>query len=314
MIKIICRKNLVFFSIGVVIIFSGCAKEQLLLNTYSPPMKQAQVKEMIEKTEASKDNGYISLEVFDDISTIVAKNDDNNRDVASGLISNIKKFIGQTNFISLNEVADASSVALDMKINKLDYEETENSISAFIEVVFNIRKSSQVLYTQVYEFKTQRQSRSGRQGLPSKGEILSEASEYLAMKLIKDISPIKTRKLVELQELPKELKYTVQYAKGGNFKGAIKAMESYQGEKGLAYYFNLGVYYEAIASINEDLALFAKADENYEKAMASGGNEDQVVVGGKTKFDNFYEIIKKVAEQKMANKKQNSKSQFELLD
>ena len=294
--------------------FGGCAKEQLVLKSYNPPSKQAQVKEMIEKSKSSKEKGYLSLEIFDDINTIVSKKDVSEKDLAVSLISNLKKLINQTNFISLSEIADESSVALDMKIEKLEYSEGSDSLTVFAEVVFNIRKSSQLFYTQKYQFQTQRQSRAGRQGLPTKAEILQEAAEYLATKVIKDISPLETRRIVELQDLPKEIAFTIEYAKAGNFKGAIQAMEKFQGKKEFEYHYILAVYYEALASISNDLALFAKADENYNKAMATGGSSEESVVKGRARFENFYEIIQKVAEQKLANKQQTSKSQYELLD
>ncbi len=296
----------------VTILLSGCAKDQLLLKTYSPPKKQEQVKKMIANSESS--TGFINIQIVEDTAYIcedVGLND-NAKEVARGLISNVKRFINQTNFISLNQIKDDAAVSLDMKIKSLTYKEDDSSIYAFITVNFVIRKDGTEFYSQPYTFDTKRQSRSGRQGLPSREEILSEGSEYLAKKLIKDISPIKTRKLVELKELPAALAFTNKYAHGGNFSGAIKAMEKYEGEKSVAYYYNLGVYYEGLASEKDNMKLFVKAEENYDKAMAMGGSEDETIINGKMKFDNFYKIIKEVAEQNNANQKQNSSSEYTI--
>ncbi|MEA3229197.1 MAG: hypothetical protein U9P38_09020 [Campylobacterota bacterium] len=132
--------------------------------------------------------------------------------------------------------------------------------------------------------------------------------------MIKDISPIQSKKIVELKDLPDELQYTVKYAKGKNFKGAIKVMENYKGKKEFEYYFNLAVYYEGYGSQIDNIAMFAKAEENYEKALAMGGSDDEAIIKGKMKFDNFYNIIKKVAKQQAANLKQTSSGEYELLD
>lgn len=295
-------------------LFSGCAKDQLILKTYNPPKKQEQVKKMIENSDSTI--GFINLQVFEDVDYICESigKDSNSRSMANGLISNVKRFINQTNFISLNQVEDVASVSLDMKITSLRFSETKNSRELHTTVNFVIRKNGAEFYSEPYTYDTLRKSRAGLQGIASKDEILNEASEYLAKKLIKDISPVKTRKLVELKDLPDELAYTIKYAKGKNFKGAIKAMEKYQGEKTLEYYFNLGVYYEGYGSQIDNMAMFAKAEENYEKAMSMGGSEDETIVKGKMKFDNFYEVIKKVAQQQVVNLKQSSTGEYELLD
>jgi hypothetical protein len=309
------KKNVASFGIvvGFAILFTGCAKDQLLMKTYSPPKKQKEVKQMIAQGESSGE-GYLSLEIVNDISTIVKhKNSTIQKDTAHKLIASLKKYITQTNFISLSDVADTSTVSLDMKILELDYRSTANSIKGLVEVEFNIRKDYQTFYTQNYKYPINRYSKNS-QTLPSKGKVLGQAADFLAKKLIKDISPIKTSKLVELKGLPDELKYTVKYAKASNFKGAIKAMEKYKGEKTAEYYFNLGVYYEALAAKTENLVLFAKADENYENAMRISEGGDEIITKGKAKFDNFYEMIKMVAQQKASNKKENSNNQFQILD
>ena len=46
--------------------------------------------------------------------------------------------------------------------------------------------------------------------------------------------------------------------------------------------------------------------------LSEGGDED--IVKGKAKFDNYYSIIKKIADQKRANAKSSTNDNFELLD
>ena len=296
----------------IALLFGGCAKDKLILNSYSPPKKQAQVKKMLENSESS--TGYLNIEIYDDIKFIT--NNDRTKSkisVAKKLLASVKKYITETNFISINNIAGQSAVALDMKIIKLVYNTDSSSIKGVLEVEFNIRKH-EVLYTQTYKYSINRYSRSGLQGLPSKSEILSEGANYLAKKLIKDISPLQTKKIVELLSLPDELAYTINYAKAGNYEGAIKAMLKYKGEKEYEYYFDLALYYEGYASVEDDMTFLVKANENYELAMAKGGSDDEVVLKGKNKFDNLYKIIKKLAEQKMKNEKTNNNSKYELLD
>ena len=309
------KKSLISLSvIAGIVLFSGCAKEQLILKTYNPPKKQEQVKKMIENSESS--TGFINLQIVEDIDYIceVIGGNKDSRNMANGLISNLKRFINQTNFISLNQTQDDAAVSLDMQILSLNFLETKNSRELHTKVNFVVRKSGVEFYSEPYSYESIRKSRAGLQGIASKSEMFNDASEYLAKKLIKDISPVSTRKIVELKDLPDELQYTIKYAKGKNFKGAIKAMEKYKGEKNFEYYFDLGVYYEGYGSQIDNLAMFAKAQENYEKAMAMGGSEDDTIVKGKMKFDNFYEIIKKVAQQQAANLKQTSSGEYELLD
>lgn len=313
MVKSLNRNKTIFISLlGLSLLFTGCGKDQLLLKTYSPPKKQKEVKQMLAVGESS--TGYLNLEIVSDKAYIInGVNSSDRKTVAKNIVADIKKFITQTNFISINDVADQSAVSLDMKILQLTYKQSGGSLDGLVEIEFNIRKG-EPLYTQTYKYVVKRQSRSGAQGLPSKADILSEASQYLAKKLIKDISPLQTKKLVELASLPKELEYTLKFAKGGNFEGAIKAMNKYKGEKEYEFYLNLAIYYEGYASQTEDMTYLAKANENYDLAMANGGSDEEMVLKAKSKFDRFYKIIKTIAEQKVQNAKASGNSKYELLD
>lgn len=305
-------KNYIVFLLLVSLVFgfSGCGPTKLLMDTYAPPKKEKEVKHMLENTDI--DTAYLDIEIYDELQKADGVSFDS--EFNNKLLSSLQKFITQTNFISVNSVADQSNMSLDMKVLIYNYRETGTKIDGLISVEFNIRKEGQVFYTQNYKYKIYRYSKAGRQSLPSKGELLAEASDYLAKKLVKDISPVATKKLVALKSTPSELNYTVTYAQSGNFEGAIKGMKRYKGKKDEAYYFNLAVFYEALASKTDSLELLTKADEYYEQAMILSGGTDEEIINGKAKFDNYYKIVKKVAEQKRRNAKSSNSDSFELLD
>lgn len=308
--KISFRKVLV--TLGVISLtfnMTGCGPTKLLMDTYSPPKKEKEVKNMLETSDSK--SGFLELEIVDKV--VKAKGVNSDTDFDSKLVSSLKKFITQTNFIAINTVEDQSVMSLDMKVLIFDYKQTDTTIKGAISVEFNIRNRTTVFYTQNYKYDINRYSKSGFQGV-TKASILVQASEYLAKKLIKDISPVATQKLVSLKSLPSELEYTVTYARGGNLEGAIKGMRKYKGDKSEAYFFNLAVYYEALASKTDSLELLSKANEYYEEAMMLSQGKDEEIVAGKSKFDNYYRIIKKVADQKRANAKSSTNDNFELLD
>lgn len=299
--------GLLFFA--AIMMLGGCAKKQILLNTYAAPSKPKEVAQMLENSDAS--SGYLEIEIVKEIPK--AKDVKSDGVLENKLLSSLKKFITQTNFISVSEIEDVSNMSLDMKILVFDYKASDNAIDGLVGVEFNIRKEGAVFYTQNYSYTIKRYSKSGKQGLPSRNELLLEASDYLAKKLIKDISPMQTRKLVELMSMPGELEYTIRYAQDKNYEGAIKGMKKYEGTKTAEYFFNLAVYCEALASQTDDLSLLTKADEYYEKAMELSGGGNEVIVKGKSKFDTYYKIIKKIADQKAKNAQKDKNSMFQIL-
>ena len=307
------RKFTSILFVSSIVLFTGCAKDQLLLKTYSPPKKPSEVKKMVDNSESDK--GFINIEVLNSSDPYYCKEVSDKRNcrvIAKGLNTNVKKFISQTSFISLNETQDDATVGLNMKLIQLNYKSSNSDINMFAKVEFTVEDNEKgVLYKETYEHSDDRHSRAGKQGLPSKSQMLSEASEVLAKRFIKDISPLKTRKLVELKSLPSKLEYTIRYVKGKSYKKAIEAMEKYKGEKDANYHFNLAVYYECYGAKIDDMAQLAKADENYEKAL-SLDSEDEVIVKGKIKFDKFYSIVKEVLEQKKANSKRSN--DFEMVN
>ena len=117
-----------------------------------------------------------------------------------------------------------------------------------------------------------------------------------------------------MASLPKELEYTMTYAKQNNFKKAIDGMLKYKGDKNYEYYFNLALYYEGYAAKINDMGMLALADKYYQMSIEKGGSKDEIVLKGKTKFDNYYELFKSISQQKAKNAKNNNDSQYQLLD
>jgi hypothetical protein len=309
MFRTILKKRYITILAISALVLTGCGSTKLLLNTYIPPNKPKEVSQMLQ-SEGSN-SGFLEIEIVD----FIIKGDgvEYNKSFNNKLVSSLKKFVTQTNFISISEVKDVSNLSLDMRVLIFEYKETSKAINGLISVEFNIRKKGTTFYTQNYRYPIKRYAKAGRQALPSKSQIFADASDYLAKKLIKDISPIASLKLVELKDLPSELAYTQSYAKQKNYEGAIKAMKAYKGEKDEAYYFNLAVYCEALAAKSDDIALLSKANEYYEKAMQMSKGGDEVITNGKAKFDRYYHVIKKVADQKAKNDKKNNNSMFEIL-
>ena len=303
------------FTVILILLFSGCAQDKLLLKTYAPPEQMDKVKDLMQHT--TSDKSYLDVYINDSKSDIKAILNGKTKDksIAETLLSNVKAYITQTNFIGINENGDSNTISLEMKIVSYNYTATDNSISAYLEVAFSFIKdeNARPIFSPVYKESVKRYSRSGRQGLPSKAEILSYLTKEIAQDLVMDISPTKSMKLVVLKSLPDSISYTIQYAKMGNYKGAIQAMKNYKGEKKLAYYYDLAIYYEGLASSQSDIRLLSLANDNYEKAMAMGGAEDDVVIKAKAKFDNFYNLIQKIDQQKKLNAKANLNAGDEVL-
>lgn len=311
--KIFSKRNIYnLFLVALMIIFTGCAKENLIMKTYSPPAQMDKVKDLMANT--TSEASYLDVYIHENLKAIMNKRNVS-KDVAETLLGNVKKYLTQTNFVGINQNGNSDTISLEMKIVGYNYESTSSTINASLEVSFSFIKDSSdtPVFVEQYKSVAKRSSRSGRQGLPSKAEILSYLTKNIAEDLVMDISPVKGSKLVELKSLPKELAYTIKYAKLKNFKGAIKGMQKYQGEKTLEYYFNLAVYYEAYAALSNDMKFLSKADENYEQAMMMGGSEDEVVIKAKAKFDNFYELIKSIDKQKKINQQANMNEGDEVL-
>jgi hypothetical protein len=305
----------VIMAIILAIIFIGCGEEQIVMNTYSPPYAADKVKEML--TKSKNGDAYLVLDLVDDTKFIVNKhNSKDTKTIAHYLVSDIKQLITETNFISLSRVKNDFEIplSLDMKIVKYSYVDTGDTIKASLSVEFNIRKNSKLIYTKVYNDSVYKHSDVGRQGFPPKSQILATMVKHITKKFMKDITPLKTQKLVTLKPLPDEVKYAITLALAGDFKGAIKLMRSYKGKKDYKYYYDLAIFYEGLATQENDVTYLAEADKYYTKALQGKGSDDEDVIMGKQQFDQLYSLIKEIAKQKLENLKKMKEGEYELLD
>lgn len=252
----------------------------------------------------SKDGKFLALAINPKVSG------KSTSDLNRLLISDVKELLTQTNFIAIHPIYDVSDISLNMKVLDYSFSKTSNDLKASLNVNFSVNKGVTEYYSKSYSANDKRYSKSG-QGLPTEGNIIEKLSKEVTKKFVKDISPLKSKQLRTFLPLEDEIKYALDFAEKGNYKGAIKVMEKYQGEKELSYYYDLAVLYEALGSQNEDMKVLVKANENYELAMAHGGSEEEIVVQTKSRFDNFYEIFKKAFDQGLSNEELQKQLQEE---
>jgi len=297
-------KSILLVLLTTGLFFSGCATtKKILIETYTSPKEVKKVSGMINDSK-QKDGKYLAMGINPKVEG------KGNEKLNKILIRDIKEHLTQTNFIAIHPIYDIAGIGLNIEILDYNFTHTQHDIKAILNINFVINKGVTEYYSKSYAVKDTRYSKSG-QGLPDEATIMSKLSKDVTKKFVKDISPLKTKQLRTFLPLPKEIKYVLSYAQKGNYKGAIKVMEKYEGDKELAYYYDLAVLYEALGSQNEDMKVLFMANKNYEKAMAHGGSSEEIVVKTKSRFDNFYEIFKKVFAQGISNKKLQKELQEE---
>ena len=280
---------------SVVMFFTGCGVgPKIVIPSYTAPKESAKLSKIETKDEFISDGAYLAIFLNPDVAG--AKN--TNPKLQSLLIDSVKAKLTETNFITLDPMEDG--VTLSMKIANYEFKDSGNKISTSLEVTFTLSRGMDEFLVKNYKARKNRQSRD-RTKLPTENELASDAVKKVVKYFITDISPIKTNQMREFKSLPKQLEPVVSYAKRKNYKGAIKLMNRFKGEKDLNYHYNLAVLYEAEASVTENLKLLASAEEHYDAAMGMGGFEDEVVVNAKARFDNFYDLLNRTKKQDKAN-------------
>jgi len=278
--------------------FSGCAGKKIIIESYTAPREYRKIEGMISYGASERTGEYLAIGINPDV--ISKKKGNDIETLKKLLINDVKAKITETNFITLHPIYDISAVALIIEILDYHYERGNYRIDSNLVVNFVISRGMTEYYSKSYSAKENRHSKS-EQGLPGKQELLKKMSQKCAKLFVKDISPIKTKQLRELKSLPGDIEYVLDYAIIKNYEGAIKAMEAYTGKKTMNFYYNLAVFYEALASEKEDLNLLVKADKNYQLSMQNGGSRDDVVISAKARFDNFYKLLKMILEQQDKN-------------
>ncbi len=281
----------------VVLFFLGCGGgPKIVIPSYTAPKEAAKLSKIETKDEFISQGAYLALWLNPEVKG--AK--ETNKKLESLLIDSVKASLTQTNFVTIDPMGSNGDVALSMKISNYEYKNLGKDVSISLEVTFIISRASDEFLVKTYSDRKNRQSEDVSK-LPSENELASQAVDKVVKYFISDISPLKTSQLREFKSLPSDLELVTAYAQRKNYKGAIKLMENYKGEKNLNYHYDLAVLYEAEASVNEDLKLLDSAQSNYEQAMSLGGINDELVVSAKARFDNFYDLLNKTKKQDNAN-------------
>ena len=283
-------KCAVLISCAAALLLSGCGSTKIVIPSYAPPQEYKKI-EGIQSGGDMREGSYLAMAINPDVS---GENITDKGQLEKNLISAVKQSLTETNFITIYPVFDLADVALNMEVISYSYAPQDGL--ADIQVSFSITKGVTEYLHKTYSSEVRRSS------FPSKNKILYELSKSVVEDFISDISPLKTYQLREFKPLKSDLEYVLTYAKRRNYESAIEDMESYDGERDLNYFYNLAVLYEALASKHEKLTLLAKADKNYKEAMKTGGFDDELVVNAKSRFDNFYRLIKMADEQERKNK------------
>jgi hypothetical protein len=264
-----------------------------VIPSYTAPKEAAKLSKIETRDEFISENAYLALWINPEIQGGTSA-------LASMLIDSVKTNVTQTNFIALDPLGGDEGVALNMKVQSYDYTQEGNKVSLYLDVVFVLARGTEEFLAKSYSERKNRQSKDISR-LPTQNQLTSEAVEKVVKDFISDISPLKTNQLREFKSFPSELAYVEEYAKRKNYKGAIKLMNRYKGEKDMNFHYNLAVLFEAEASITENLKLLQRAQDNYDKAMEMGGASDELIMSAKVRFENFYDLLNKTKDQDKAN-------------
>ncbi|MBU0720064.1 hypothetical protein KJ877_01840 [bacterium] len=277
--------------------FLGCAGgTQIVIPSYTAPKEVAKLSKIETRDEFISDGTYLALW----LNPKVDGSKQTNPKLQTMLLDNVKARLTETNFVTIDPLGADNGVALNMKISNYSYESFGEKINLALEVTFILSRGTDEFLVKTYKDRKNRQSKDLSK-LPTENELASEAVSKVVKYFISDISPLKTNQLREFKSLPQELTHVTEYAARKNYKGAIKLMENFQGDKDMNFHYDLAILYEAEASVNEDLKLLKYAQSNYEKAMQLGGFNDALVVSAKARFDNFYDLLNKTKKQDKAN-------------
>ncbi len=284
--------------VGVSVFFSACggSTAKIVIPSYTAPKEAAKISKIETKDEYISDSAYLALWINPE----VANAKKTNPQLETMLIESVKAKITETNFITLDPLGGDDGVALNMSISNYEFKDSGNKISLSLDVTFTLARGVDEFLVKKYNSRANRQSKD-KTKLPTENELAAQGVDKVVKYFIADISPLKTYQLREFKSTPKGLEVVIPYAKQKNYKGAIKAMNRYKGQKDMNYFYNLAILYEAEASITENMKLLKRAQYNYEEAMAQGGFKDKVVMSAKARFDKFYDLLDRTKKQDKAN-------------
>ena len=290
------RLALLFAAPLAALFFSACAPKQILLDTFSPPKEEAKIRSLVSNTGSANTLLSIGIDPKPDANGIK-----DGKLAGEYLLSDLKEMLTQTNFIEIYPIYEDARVTLHVKVIDLSFVQEAGSIQADLSVRYAINKGATEAFSKTYSKQDKRFSASA-QSLPSKQIVISALSKRITRDFLKDITPLKTKKLVELKDLPSELAHAEQYARSGDLEGAIAAMAAYKGKKNLAYHYDLGVFYEGLAATKMDIKLLHAANKSFNAALALSPQDAQTLKA-KGEFDAFYRLFERLQTQKDENKK-----------
>lgn len=292
-------KQLISFliSLGVVSAITGCgAGPKIVIPSYTAPKEVAKLSKIETKDEFISDGAYLAVWLNPEVKNAKSTNPN----LESMLIDSVKAKFTETNFVTIDPLGDEDGVAMNMKVSNYSYKNMGTKVNMALEVTFTLSRGTDEFLVKKYRDRKNRHSKDPSR-LPTENELASQAVSKVVKYFISDISPLKTNQLREFKSLPKELMHVTSYAQRKNYKGAIKLMNNYNGERDMNFHYDLAILYEAEASVNEDLKLLKSAQNHYEQAMLSGGFKDELVANAKARFDNFYDLLSKTKKQDKAN-------------
>jgi hypothetical protein len=282
--------------LSILLFFTACGTgPKIVIPSYTAPKEASKLSKIETKDEFISKGAYLALWLNPNV-----QGTQSNKKLKSMLIDSVKAKLTETNFIAIDPLGGEEGVALNMNVSQYEYNSDNNKISLSMEVVFTLSRGVNDFLVKKYSDRKDRQSKDISK-LPNENELASEAVDKIVKYFISDISPLKTNQLREFKPFPSGLEHVVDYAKRKNYKGAIKMMNHYKGEKDMNYFYNLAVLFEAEASITENLKLLERANDNYEKSFELGGIEDKLISDAKARFDNFYELLNKTKKQDKDN-------------
>lgn len=284
-----------------VALLSGCAaNEKIVIPSYAAPAEYQKIESLKHGNDTAK-GAYLSFAVNPEANRFPSETTaDEQTALSRNLVTETLAQITETRFITIEPIYELSTVKLDMAVDAFTFEQTDNKRKGMLKTTFTLAKGTTPVLIKTYSEKELRYSKSG-QDLPSKEDIMAALAKGVVAKFIADISPTKTNQLREFLALPSGLSKVTTMAKRGNYESAIAEMEGFNGNKDMAYHYNLAILYEGLASEREDVKLADKAMQAYQAATANGGDNNPLVTDAKSRFENFYRLLTQIKSQQKSN-------------
>ena len=288
---------------------AGCVssggERKIIVDSYTTPREYQKIQGLLERTQnASASEALLSIGIDPEVRGKSRKK--GSKLLRKALVTQLKTYLTQTNFISIYPLFEEAPVKLTISILDYQYHRKKNELSASLDVSYSLSMGAIEYYTKSYAEQVERYAKSA-QGLPGVNEVVQEMSEQTAKRFVQDLSPVKTKQLRELKPFPSGLEHLTEFMRSRNYDAAIAAMEGFPGQRDAEYFYNLAVIYEAAAAQREDIDLLQNASDYYASSMALGGSGDKIIAASFARFDKYYRLFSDVLKQRRANQQYNQK-------